>query len=556
MRTVYDSPVIWSLLLAATVGMSAQQAPPRDAGTPKAAAAAAVVRGRVTSAATGQPLHRVRVSLNGPGGTPLSGVTDTKGAFEIVNVPAGFYTATAVRAGYLTVQYGQRRPREAGRTLEVKDGEPVDGIDIGLVRGGVLSGRISDETGELFPGARVEAIELRYLRGRRVPVAARITATNDAGEFRLSGLEPGPYQIRASSTDVWEGDDGKSTYVHVVTYYPGVTSGDRPESITVVAGQETSGLDVRLIAGAAARITGVVQDPAGAPMAGQTVNLDRITRTTGGALQSAGFGGLAKTDSRGAFEFPKLAAGEYVAYAGSSERVGTTVVVSDGQSRQIVLTPRRPSAIGGSITTDEETPPSLPFARMSVNPVAADPESVFPAWNAVRPQPIRADGTFRLQNLEGPYLFRVTGITDDWMLKSVQLGGRDITDQPLAVTRGEPDVEGLRIVLSRKGAKIAGQVADGAGVPAPDTTVIVFAEDRSMWGLASRFVKAARPDSAGRFSIAGLPAGIYRAIARQVVTDGQWEDPEFLQSLLKDAVRVELTEAASQIVKLTVEPAR
>jgi hypothetical protein len=553
---VYDPVVFWSLVLAATVAVSSPQPPPRDAGAPKPSGAGAVVRGRVTAAATGQPLHRVRVTLNGPSGNPPTGVTDTKGTFEIGNVPAGAYTVTAARAGYLTIQYGQRRPREAGRTLMVKGGD-VDGIDIALLRGGVLSGRISDESGDAYAGARVEAIELRYIRGRRVAVAARITATNDAGEFRLSGLEPGAYQVRASSTDVWESDDGKSTYVHGVTYYPGVPGGDRPEAITVAAGQEVSGLDVRLIAGTAARITGVVQDAGGQPMAGQTVNLDRITRTTGGALQSAGFGGVTKTDSQGAFEFPKLAAGEYVAYTGAaSDRVSATILVSDGQSRQVALTPRRPSAVGGSIVTDEDPPPVLPFARMGVNPVTADPESVLPDWGAPRAQPPKPDGTFRLVNLDGPYLFRVTGLPDAWMLKSVQLGGRDITDAPLDITKGQPDLEGLRLVLSRKGATIAGEVADRAGAPAPDTTVIVFAENRALWGLASRFVKAVRPDAAGRFSIAGLPAAVYRAIAREAVTDGQWEDSEFLQSLLKEAVRIELIEGASETVKLVVEAAR
>jgi hypothetical protein len=544
--------VVWSLVLAIALGAVPQQPPPRDASA-RPAAAAAVIRGRITSAATGQPLHRVRVTLNAQNPNPPTGVSDTRGVFEILNVPPGSYSLTATRAGYLTVQYGQRRPREAGRTLVVKDGEVIEGVDIALVRGGVLSGRISDETGDAYPGARVEAIELRYIRGRRVPVAARIAFTNDAGEYRLSGLEPGVYQIRASSTDLWESDDGKSTYVHAVTYFPGVTSGDRPETITVAAGQEVSGQDIRLIAGAAARVTGVLQNANGEPMAAQVVNLDRITRTTGGALQSAGFGGTTKTDARGVFEFPKLAAGEYVAHAGAqAEQVAATVVVSDGQSRQLTLTPRRSSGAGGSIVTDEGTPPSFPAARLEVNPVAADPESVLPSWGAARAQSARPDWTFRAASLDGAYLFRVTGLPTEWMLKGVLLDGRDITDQPLTVTQGQPDVEGLQIVLSRKGAKVTGQVADAAGAAAPDTTVIVFAENSAMWGVASRFIRAVRPDAEGRFSVAGLPAAVYRAIARDIVIDGQWEDPEFLQSLLKDAVRVELPEGASEVVKLTV----
>src|SRR5204862_401533 len=227
-------------------------------------------------------------------------------------------------------------------------GDAIGCIDLALVKGGVLSGRITDETGDPFPGARVEAIDLRYVRGQRVPLAARVTFTNDAGEYRLSGLESGSYQVRASSTDVWESDDGKNTYVHAMTYFPGVTGGDRPESVALTAGQEVARLEIRLIAGAAARITGVVQDAGG-------------------------------------------------------------------------------------------------------------------------------------------YLFRMNGLPDGWMLKSVMLGDRDLIDQPLAIARGQADLDGLRIVVTKKGAKVTGEVVDAAGAPAPDTTVVVFAENSALWGVASRF---------------------------------------------------------------------
>src|SRR5436189_1258571 len=200
--------VMWPLVLALTIA-AAQPPPARDTAA-RPDAAAAVIRGRVTAAATGQPLHRVRVTLNTQTPNPPSAVTDTRGLFEITGVPPGSYSLSAARAGYLSVQYGQRRPREPGRTIQVKSGDAIGGIDLALVKGGVLSGRITDETGDPFPGARVEAIDLRYVRGQRVPLAARVTFTNDAGEYRLSGLESGSYQVRASSTDVWESDDGKN----------------------------------------------------------------------------------------------------------------------------------------------------------------------------------------------------------------------------------------------------------------------------------------------------------------------------------------------------------
>lgn len=272
---------------------------------------------------------------------------------------------------------------------------------------------------------------------------------------------------------------------------------------------------------------------------------------------SAGFGGTATTDARGAFEFAKLAAGEYTVYAGSSSnRVSSSVTLNDGEVRQVSLTPRPPSALSGAIVTDDGKVPPFAAARLAIDPVAADPEVVLTPWGAPNPQPPKADWTFRLANVDGAYLFRVNGLPDDWMVKAITLGDRDLTDVPLTIARGGPELQGLQVVISSRGAKVSGEVSDPQGRPAPDATVIVFAEERARWTLASRFIKAVRPDNAGRFSTGGLPPGIYRAIAREAIVAGQWEDAEFLSGLVKDAVRLELGEGASETVKLTTGPPR
>lgn len=540
------------LVMLAVLSLAQQVLPPRD--TPRSPSATGVVRGRISSAASGAPLHRVRVTLNGAVQNAPTAVTDTRGEFEIPEVPPGSYTLTATRAGYLTIQYGQRRPREIGRTIEVLAGLTIDRIDMALPRGGVLAGRITDELGDPAPGVRVEALEYRYTRGRRVLVPARITTTNDIGEYRLSGLEPGNFRLRASSTEAWESDDGKTTHVFAVSYFPGVTGTDAPQALRLEVGQEVAGLDFRLVAGTAARVTGVVEDANGQPLRDMVVNLSDITRTIGGRVLSSGQGAPpTKTDARGAFEFSKLAPGEYLVIAGGQgERVTVTVILNEGDVQHVTLTPRKPAEVTGKVITDEGTDPPFVASRIRLQPVTLDPERILPRWGESSGLTVRPDWTFTATNLEGPHLFRITGLPQDWMLKTVRIGERDLTDAPLTVPTGGPGVTGVEIVLSRKGALITGEVTGATGAPAPDATVIVFPENRAFWGPGSRFVHATRPDDDGRFSIPRLPPGLYRIIAAATVMEGEWEDREFLQSLERKAARIELSEGLVETVKLTL----
>src|SRR3972149_3970299 len=135
---------------------------PAAAHPPSSAAAVEVkpggTRGRVIAADTGKPLRRARLSLTPAGGSawsrPLIANTDASGRFEFKDVPPGSCYIAASRAGYLNVQYGQRRPRELGLAVTLRAGRTIEDLDIALPRGGVLSGRITDELGEPYPGGR------------------------------------------------------------------------------------------------------------------------------------------------------------------------------------------------------------------------------------------------------------------------------------------------------------------------------------------------------------------------------------------------------------------
>ena len=71
----------------------------------------ASIRGRVTALDTGRPLRRARINVNAPELQETRNVsTGSDGRFEVTNLPAGNYSVSVVRGGYLRLGYGQKRP--------------------------------------------------------------------------------------------------------------------------------------------------------------------------------------------------------------------------------------------------------------------------------------------------------------------------------------------------------------------------------------------------------------------------------------------------------------
>jgi hypothetical protein len=152
-----------------------------------------------------------------------------------------------------------------------------------------------------------------------------------------------------------------------------------------------------------------------------------------------------------------------------------------------------------------------------------------------------------------PSYLRVTA-PSGWYLKSILLGGQDVTDAPLAFDPGTA-VSGLRVVLTQTTTALAGTVRDDRGNAVLDATVLVFVDDETQWRFQSRFIRTARPDTSGRYEIAGLPASAdYRVLAVQGMEEGQATDPEFLASLRDRAERLSMNDGETKTLDVRLRP--
>jgi hypothetical protein len=82
-------------------------------------------------------------------------------------------------------------------------------------------------------------------------------------------------------------------------------------------------------------------------------------------------------------------------------------------------------------------------------------------------------------------------------------------------------------------------------------SVVVFPDDSTRWAYPSRYVRTARVDDSGRFSIGGLPANErYYAVAVDYLEEGEEQDPQILERLRSRAMTFTLGEAEQRSVVL------
>src|SRR5579864_5666451 len=176
------------------------QPPTQPGANDPPAPGTATLRGHVFGADTGQPLRKAQVRIAaGEIRENRMATTDASGSYEFKEVRAGRYVISASKGSYVSVSYGQQRPTDAPKPLEILENQTVERLDLALPRGGVVTGRIVDEFGEPAPEIMVAAQRYQFIQGqRRLVPTGRQTMTNDIGEFRLFGIAPGQYYVSAT----------------------------------------------------------------------------------------------------------------------------------------------------------------------------------------------------------------------------------------------------------------------------------------------------------------------------------------------------------------------
>lgn len=547
--------IVW-LVSVAWASLAAAQPPPARDNPP--VVGAAIIRGRVTDAGSERPLPRVEIrAVSGPLRVNKAAVTDADGRYEIRELPAGKFTVTALKANYVRAAYGQSRPLGPGQPVEVANGATVARIDFVLQHTGVITGRIVDEYGDPAIDTQVTPMRYAFVNGeRRLQPAGMGSSTNDLGEYRVYGLAPGQYLLGAVLRNGAFGSFGASTEdrsAYVPTYYPGTGNTSEAQRLTVAPGQTITGINLTLLPVTAARVSGVVLDSQGRPLAGGFVNL--MPRNGPMPFGPAGNGPVT---ANGEFRIDGVAPGDYTiratpqGFSGPNDDFAMQDISVNGDVTDLQLTVTKGSVLRGRLAFEpgSAAPPAPTVFRITA---MAPGGPMGPAGNATA----KDDGTFEIKSRGGHLNIRLAAGPGggDWRLKRVLVGDADVIDTGLDVPPNAT-VDNLVLELTTKRAEIAAGVSDGSGAAVRDCVVVLFARDPSRWVPQTRYFAVGRPDAEAVFH-SQPPAGDYFVVAfADTETNlGIFADPEILMQLRDRATPVSLPEGDVTKVQLKlVEP--
>lgn len=550
-------------LLVAVQAVQPAQAPVRDGAATKGTAS---IKGRVTAADTGRPVRRVQVRVSSPDLTEAKSMSTTaEGVFEFKDLPAGRYTISATRPGYLTLQYGQRRPGEPGRPVQLADGERIANADIALPRTSTISGRVTDEVGDPLPAVSIFPAQWKYFRGKRqlVRVSGGIAfnETDETGQFRITGLEPGDYFVMGTTRSTWTVDGKPNERIGFLpTFAPGTANAAEALRVKVGVGQDVNIGDFPLVPGRVATIAGTAVKANGQPLAGETVNRSQVFEGPGSS-SSFGMAG-AKVNPDGTFLIKDVAPGEYrltiraPAEKGSTVVEGATVTVSvmGEDVSGVMLVAGSGGSLSGRVVTDTGAPLAMSDQqRMRVSARPLDPSSAYSHFDNDNGR-VRDDGTFEVIGVFGASKISVGPLAQGWALKSIEYQGKDFADMPVDVRGGER-LEGLTVVLSKSLPALRGTLLDQRNQPA-EGTVLLFPDDPRKWAEESRLTRTVRPDLKGAFEFRNVIPGDYLIVPLAYVREGEWADPEFLENLRERAKRVRVEESGASAVALVLPSER
>jgi protocatechuate 3,4-dioxygenase beta subunit len=497
LRTVMLTALVWAVALCSTVAAQTADAQ-TNASTPTKTSPNSITGQVVTE--TGQPVTNATVllsSLNSAApARPVPAAAD--GTFVFAGLQPGIYTLNATAPSYVA-------PALDPKSTAAEFHHVGDSVKITLVKGGVITGTVTDASGEPVVAVRVRALLIRDATGQPsngtgVPVER---LTDDRGVYRLYGLAPGAYVVSAGGRDSggtsgvtgaggvirgggrgglggfggggfggggfgggFGGGPAAAVYDRDAPTFAPSSTRDTAAEFIVNEGVEINNADIKYRGERGHSVGGVVKSAA-ASKGGYSFSVVTLARARrdGEVVSTA-------TTRGAAFAFYGVADGEYELTAQTSfgtEGAGLSrplrVVVSGANVAGLVVNTNPLASVDGRVSLEPTSAPECKdkrqprFEEILVNARRAAENSREPPpppqFSSAAGAPSK-DGSFRLDKLgPGQYRFGVSFNAKYWYVRSLTLPPAPASSAPAAArTRPAAQTPARTIDAAREGVSL------------------------------------------------------------------------------------------------------
>lgn len=452
--------------------------------------------------------------------------TDEDGNYKLASLAAGRFTILPLAKSYVVASGSAYK--EPGQEVNVAEAEAITKIDFALVRGGVVTGRITDADGHPLIGERVNIVlkDNSADTGPQVYMfGATRNQTDDRGVYRVYGLGPGSYKVSVGQAS---GGGGAASIMgmggsqYVKTFFPGVEDETRATIIEIKEGAEVPNVDITVGKPSSGyAVSGrVVEADSGKPVANVYIGhsmLDASNKQVGGMNFTGN-----QTDANGKFHLEGLRPGHYSVYtfaAGQSNSTYSEPVtfdVADSDVTGIEIKVRQGATISGVAVVENNSDPAVAALLQTASLYAYIEQkgSSAPSYGQSR---IGPDGSFHMSGL-APGKARIgmqgfptppKGLT----LVRTELDGLD-QKEGIEVAAGA-QINGVRLLFAYGTGSVRGDVmVQGGSLPDGTSLSVIL---RSVAGDSRRLNRYAELDARFHFVVENIPPGNYELVVNKVM---------------------------------------
>jgi hypothetical protein len=466
--------------------------------------------------------------------------TDQDGFYRISNLAPGIYSLMAAAPAFVVSDTGRQKG------VLVGEDENVEGINFTLVRGGVITGRVTDADGRpvIEQQVNVYQAEMYEQKVQRQIYAVGSVQTDDRGIYRVFGLNAGRYKVAVGRSD----DEMNVTYnqqrnvSYKQVFHPDVTDQAKATVVEVSEGGEANNIDITV--GRAVQTfsaSGLIVDDNGQPAPNLRLGLQR---QLGQRIEFMNSFGMA--NSRGEFVVEGLIPGKYSIFLlpgpnngdRRAEASNFDVVDHDVDGLTVKLT--KGASVAGTVMLESEDKAVLAkLLKLQLRGIGMISSSSGMTFASSGMSPLGLDGSFRISGLPGGtinLMFSELGNPMPPKGFSIARVERDgiVSTRGLEIKEAE-QVAGVRVFVSYGTATLRGVIAfENGSLPQRERIFVRVTKPGDQFSN----LRPAIVDERGHFLMDGLPAGTYelnvnvslpgqasRTIKREVtLQDGQTTD--------------------------------